>query len=68
MNTDTAEDLCVAIGAICQDPKILDSRGRGVGFIRVQVRLDITQPLCCGRVVTLKNGSRPGFHLNMNDS
>ena len=45
-----------------------DSRGGGVGIIRVRVRVDITQTLSRGRVVTLENGSRPGFHLNMNDS
>lgn len=43
-----------------------NSRGGGVGFIKVRVRVDITQTLSRGRVVTLENGSRPGFHLNMN--
>ena len=42
MNMDTTEDLCVAIGEVCRDPKNPDSKGGGVGFIMVRVRVDIT--------------------------
>ena len=68
MNMDTTEDRFVAVGEVCRDPENHDSRGGGVGIIRVWVRVDITQTLSRGRVVTLENGSRPRFHLNMNDS
>ena len=56
MDTDTAEEICSKIG------KVVKSTGKkdygGEGFIRVRVIVDVTQPLCRGRVVTLENGKR----------
>ena len=54
MNQATAKELCASIGEVIRIP-VGSTLGKQ-GFIRVRVRVDVTQPLCCGRVVTLENG------------
>lgn len=53
MNRETTEDICEAA------TKVIRSQGEtdlsGGGFIRVRVKIDVTLPLCCGRVVTMEN-------------
>ena len=51
MNTTVAETLCELAGQILKLPNAkTEEYGR---FMRVQVMVDISQPLCCGRMVTL---------------
>ena len=56
MNPTMAKELCSVIG------KVIYMLGGptlgGQGFMRVRVRVDVTQPLCCGRVVTMENGEQ----------
>ena len=56
MNQRTAEELCAKVGEVIHMPE--DSYMSGQGFMRVRVRVAITQPLCRGRVVTLENGEQ----------
>ena len=56
MNQRTVEELCAKVGEVIHMPE--DSYMSGQGFMRVRVRVAITQPLCCGRVVTLENGEQ----------
>ena len=56
MNQATAEALCASIGEVIHVPGNSPLGGRG--FMRVWVRVDVTQPLCRGRVVTLENGEQ----------
>ena len=56
MNQAMAEELCFVIGDMIQMPggPALGEQG----FMRVRVRVDVTQPLCRGRVVTLETGEQ----------
>ena len=40
--------------------RITSTGGRGGCFIRVRVTIDITKPLCCGRVVHLEEEGEVG--------
>ena len=46
MNQATAEELCASIGEVIRMPG--GSTLGGQGFMRVRVRVDVTQPLCRG--------------------
>lgn len=46
--------------------KITSTGGRGC-FIRVRVAIDITKPLCHGRVVHLEEGGKCGLPSSMRD-
>ena len=48
-----AEQICEAIGRI--NASTDDSESEGDNFVRVRVSVDITQPLCRGRVISLDN-------------
>ena len=62
MNQTMAKELCSVIG------KVIYMLGGptlgGQGFMRVRLRVDVTQPLCCGRVVTLENGEQSWVVFN----
>ena len=47
------EQICEAIGSIIHPPDALDSDGGS--FIRVKVLVDISLPLCKGRLITLED-------------
>ena len=49
-----AEQICEAAGRI--NASTDDSESEGDNFMRVRVSVDITQPLCRGRVISLDNG------------
>ena len=49
-----AEKICGIIGTMTKLNEDVDVEGDG--FIRVRVTLDISQPLCKGRVISLENG------------
>ena len=51
-----AEKICGAIGMVNKPIGDMDVEGDGDGFIRVRVTVDISQPLCRGRVISLENG------------
>ena len=49
-----AEKICETIGTVSKSAD--NTEVEGDGFIRVQVRVDISKPLCRGRVISLENG------------
>ena len=49
-----AKKICGAIGTVNKPIRYMDVEGDG--FIRVRVTVDISQPLCRGRVISLENG------------
>ena len=51
---EVAEQICSSIGSIIHPPGVSDEIGGG--FIRVRVSIDISQPLCRGRLITLDDG------------
>ncbi|XP_050273150.1 uncharacterized protein LOC126716163 [Quercus robur] len=57
MDRETAEEICSTVGKVVQSAGSKETGG-GEGFIRVRVIVNVTQPLCRGRVVTLENGTK----------
>ena len=53
-NRKVAEQLCEAIGIVKHGEE--NSAMEGVMFVRVRVILNISKPLCRGRVITLDDG------------
>ncbi|KAL0000877.1 hypothetical protein SO802_014658 [Lithocarpus litseifolius] len=49
-----AEKICGILGTVTKPTGDMDVEGDG--FIRVRVTVDISKPLCRGRVISLKNG------------
>lgn len=49
-----AEKICEVIGTVSKPTNSTEIEGDD--FIRVLVMVDITKPLCCGRVISLENG------------
>ena len=49
-----AEEICGAIGVVNKAP--INAEVERDGFIKVRVTLDISQPLCWGRFISLDNG------------
>ena len=54
LNRGVAEDLCEAIGVVDRSAK--DTEVDRGSFFRVRVRIDISLPLCRGRVLALEDG------------
>lgn len=54
MTKEVAENICDIIGEVHKSTDVVTNEGGH--FIRVQVMIDITLPLCRGRVITLENG------------
>ena len=56
MSKETAEDICSSMGEVgLSEFHPTEEGGR---FVRVRVRIDVTKPLCRGRVVDLEEGGR----------
>ena len=53
LNREVAKELCEAIGVVDRNCK--DEEVDGGSFIRVRVRVDITLPLCRGRVLSFED-------------
>ena len=53
LNRKVAEELCKAVGVVDRNSK--DGEVDGGSFIRVQVRVDITVPLCRGWVLSIED-------------
>ena len=51
---EVAEDICSSVGEVCH----LETHPTEEGgcFVRARVRVDVTQPLCHGRIVNLEEG------------
>ena len=56
MSKKVIESICEIIGEVRRLPESIDDDGGK--FIRVRVLIDITLPLCRGRVITLENGEK----------
>ena len=56
MSKKVIESICEIIGEVRRLPESIDDDGGK--FIRVRVLVDITLPLCRGRVITLENGEK----------
>jgi len=56
MSKKVIESICEIIGEVRSLPESIDDDGGK--FIRVRVLIDITLPLCRGRVITLENGDK----------
>ena len=56
-----SEQLCEAIGEVNEG--ITEAESEGDNFMRVRVTIDITQPLCRGRVVLLDSGKELWVHF-----
>ena len=56
MTEEVAEEICSSVGEVCH----LETHPTEEGgyFVRVRARVDVTQPLCRGRVVNLEEGGR----------
>ena len=48
-----AEKICGAAGVV---DKNMEGDSMGDGFVRVRVKVDISKPVCRGRVISLENG------------
>ena len=55
-NRSVAEDICDSIGQVHRSAK--NSEGGGGSYMRVQVTLDVYQPLCRGMVIKLEEGEK----------
>lgn len=54
MSKEVAEDICSLVGEVfCSENHPTKEGGC---FVRVRVNVDVSQPLCCGRVVSLEEG------------
>ena len=62
MNTKVAEGICDTVGVVQKSSKAVDDEGGY--FIRVRVSINITFPLCRGRVITLENGEKYWVNFN----
>ena len=51
-----AESLCDIVGEVRKSPDSTEDDGGN--FFRVRVNIDISLPLCRGRVITLENGEK----------
>ena len=49
-----AEKICETIGTVSRPAD--NTEVEGDGFIRVRVKVDVSKPLCHGRVISLENG------------
>ncbi|XP_075665888.1 uncharacterized protein At4g02000-like [Castanea sativa] len=56
MTREVAENICDIVGTVCRSIGGVDKDGGS--FMRVKVNLDISLPLCRGRLVSLKNGEK----------
>ncbi|KAK9989616.1 hypothetical protein SO802_029855 [Lithocarpus litseifolius] len=56
MTKEVAENICDIVGEVQKSADAVSDEGGH--FIRVQVMIDITLPLCRGRVITLENGTK----------
>ncbi|KAK7815075.1 hypothetical protein CFP56_002053 [Quercus suber] len=56
MTKEVAENICDIVEEVQKSAGVVIDVGRH--FIRVRVKIDITLPLCRGRVITLENGSK----------
>lgn len=56
MTTEVAEKLCDIIKEVVRSIGVETEEGSC--FMRVRVKVDIAEPLCRGRLITLKNGEK----------
>ena len=56
MNKTVAVKLCEVVGAVCQSSE--EGEMDGGSFLRMKVVIDISKPLCRGRLISLSKGEQ----------
>ncbi|XP_030936742.1 uncharacterized protein LOC115962005 [Quercus lobata] len=56
MNVKAAEKICEVVGQVIHSNDPAETKGGN--FMRIQVEMDISLPLCHGRVVSMENGKK----------
>ena len=54
MNHEIVDQICEIIGRVFRSTEDVDCEGGG--FMRIRVKLNTTQPLCRGNVITMEDG------------
>ena len=54
MNHEIVDQICEMIGRVFRSTEDVDCEGGG--FMRIRVKLNTTQPLCRGNVITMEDG------------
>ena len=63
LNVKAAKKICEVVGQDIHSDNPAETEGGN--FIRIQVGLDATLPLCCGRIVSLENGKKNLDHVQI---
>ena len=56
MNHEIVDQICEIIGRVFRSTEDVDCEGGG--FMRIRVKLNTTQPLCRGNVITMEDGEQ----------
>ena len=56
MTMEVAKNICETIGEVQKSAKAVNEEVDY--FVRVRVKVDITMPLCQGRIITLENDEK----------
>ena len=56
MTMEVVENICEIVGEVQKSAKAVNEEGDY--FVRVRVKVDITMPLCRGRIITLENDEK----------
>ena len=56
MTMEVVENICETVGEVQKSAKAVNEEGDY--FVRVRVKVDITMPLCRGRIITLENDEK----------
>ena len=54
MKQDVAEEICEVVGVVDRSPK--DSEVESGSFLRIRVSVDVSLPLCRGRIISMEDG------------
>ena len=54
MKRDVAEEICEVVGVVDRSPK--DSEVESGSFLRIRVSVDVSLPLCRGRIISMEDG------------
>ena len=66
MNVKVAEKICEVVGQIVHSTNPAETEGGN--FMRIRVEMDVSLPLCHGRVVSMENGKKMLGHVQIRAS